>query len=904
MVKSPYKEVDALVTIEREGILDKKWVHLQGTADKIVLPIKKEYLPNVFVSVMLIKGRVAPLAFDDQGNDITKPSFKIGYVNLSVSPQQNHLSVNVNPTQENYRPQDSVSVKIKIPALANKEYASEALVMAVDEGVLLLSRYKTPDLFNLFYSERSLCVLTAESRLSIIGERNYGEKGKNRGGGGGFNPELLSSLTGIKPRGVFKTCAYFNPRVIFDKNGETTITFKLPDNLTTFRIMAVAHSAMGEFGSGDAKIKVNKDLMLRPQLPRFVRCNDVFKAAVYAENRTSSSGQLSTTFNALHCTKVEPTTAQKTLERNQSSFFSFSATAPSNPDSVTFTFSGCLGTATDAVEISIPCIFEHQIETVAQRGNTEDKAIQKLLVPENTFEKSGKIETRVSSTALVGLGDGVTYLFEYPYACLEQRTSCVLPLLLFEDMVRAFGINTLKNNDAASVIREYLVSLDKFATPEGGFDYWSPARHASPFVSAYAMLAMIKAEKKGFSVDTRLKKNVSEYLKTVINGTVERAKYPYTIYAWNTIEAFICGVLAEDGYYNANTIERLYKQRPWLSTFGKVFLYRAIALGKGNTQIRLDLRTDIENSLKLEAATAFLAEPETDGLAWVHPSSVRSTAAMLLVFLESDNNYTHADKVVNWLMQQQKNGRWNSTQENLYAFWAMATYFNLYEKAEPDFKAKVKIDGASWFEELFKGRESKQLTHFKNLGDFKPGKECSIEFGKEGPGRLYYELRMAYAPKSTLPSRDEGFSIDRTYTTLVGKKILPTEFKNGEYVIATITVTTPRERNFVVVNDPIPAGCEIIDPKISVANKSVIQQVESMNMKKDFANWWGSWTYTEYRDQRCLLFADYMTPGKHTFAYALRTIVSGQFSLPAPYVEAMYNPEIFGRGEESIAHIQ
>jgi uncharacterized protein YfaS (alpha-2-macroglobulin family) len=277
---------------------------------------------------------------------------------------------------------------------------------------------------------------------------------------------------------------------------------------------------------------------------------------------------------------------------------------------------------------------------------------------------------------------------------------------------------------------------------------------------------------------------------------------------------------------------------------------------------------------------------------------------MLAVFLESDAPYSHADKVVNWLMQQQKKGRWNSTQENLFAFWAMAAYFNRYEKAQPDFKAKVKIDGASWFEELFKGRESKQLTHSKSLADFKPGKECSIEFGKEGSGRLYYELRMAYAPKTPLPSRDEGFSIDRTYTTLDGKKILPSQFKNGEYVIATITVTTPRERNFIVVNDPIPAGCEIIDPKMAAADKSVIQQVETMNRRNDCADWWGSWTHVEYKDQRCLLFSDYMAPGKHTFAYALHTIVSGQFSLPAPSVEAMYNPELFGRGEETVANIQ
>jgi uncharacterized protein YfaS (alpha-2-macroglobulin family) len=902
MVKSPYKEADALVTVEREGILDKQWVRLRGTADRIVLPVKKEFLPNVFVSVMLIKGRLAPLAFDERGDDLSKPSFKMGYVKLSVNPKQNNLGVKVSPQRDKYRPQDSVSVKIAIPALAGRKYGSEALVMAVDEGVLILSRFKTPDPFAFFYRERALCVATAESRLSVIGQRNYGEKGKNRGGGGGFNPDLLASLTGIKPRGTFKTCAYFNPRVIVDKNGEAAVSFKLPDNITTFRIMAIAHTAMGEFGSGEAKITVNKNLMVRPQLPRFARCGDSFKAAAFVENRTSQAGELSAALLARNAAISGPAAVQVKMEKDQTNRLSFPTAAPPVPDSMTFTFSGRLGAETDAVELSIPCIFERRLETVAQRGTTEDKDRQKVVIPENTWERLGKVETRGSSTALVGLGDGVNYLFEYPYGCLEQRTSCVLPLLLFEDMVRAFGIKTLKNGDAASVIREYLASLEKYRTPEGGFDYWSPAMHTSPFISAYAMLAMIKAKKKGYAVDAQLKKGCRNYLEGVLNGTIDPRRFPYPEDAWLTTEAFICGVLAEDGYYDANTIERLYKRVSGISTFGQIFLFRAVALGNGSPDIGKGLRTVIENSLKLEAAAAFLAEPMEGG--WIHTSSVRSTAAMLIAFLEAEGSCRHADKMVNWLMQQQRQGRWKSTQENLYSFWALAEYFNRYEKAEPDFKAQVKIDGASWFEELFKGRRSDQIARVRGLDEFKAGKECFLEFSKSGRGRLYYELRMSYAPKAALPKRDEGFGVERSYASMDGKKIDPGRLKNGEYVIVTVTVTTPRDRNFVVVNDPIPAGCEIVDPGAASADKSVVRLVEGKNAYHSDGDWWGSWNHTEYRDQRCLLFADFMTAGAHSFTYALRTIVSGTFYVPAAYAEAMYNPEIFGRGEECTAIVE
>ena len=122
--------------------------------------------------------------------------------------------------------------------------------------------------------------------------------------------------------------------------------------------------------------------------------------------------------------------------------------------------------------------------------------------------------------------------------------------------------------------------------------------------------------------------------------------------------------------------------------------------------------------------------------------------------------------------------------------------------------------------------------------------------------------------------------------------------------MATITVTTPRERSFVVVNDPVPAGCELVDPKIAVANKQVVRKVEAVNAKNTLSTWWGTWNHIEYRDQRCLLFADYLTPGTHTFVYALHPIVAGTFTTPAPAVEEMYNPEIFGRGEECLVRIE
>ena len=210
LVKSPYPHSRALVTLEREGVLA-RWLTTVDGAGFIDVPLTEKHLPNVFVGVMLVQGRSGEDKFSDSGEDIAKPVAKFGYATLTVSPAGRRLKIKLTPDKTQYRPRETVvSVALRTVDESGRGVPSEVTVFAVDEGVLSLTGYATPDSIQSFYGARPLMWSTPRIRAPhILGQRSYGEKGENRGGGGGGKP----GLDGIDLRSRFVPTAYWNPTV-------------------------------------------------------------------------------------------------------------------------------------------------------------------------------------------------------------------------------------------------------------------------------------------------------------------------------------------------------------------------------------------------------------------------------------------------------------------------------------------------------------------------------------------------------------------------------------------------------------------------------------------------------------------------------------------------------------------
>ncbi len=240
---SPFTDAEAWITVEREGLLEQRRLRIASGTTTLKLPVTEAFAPNVFVSIVVARGRSAPPGpLDDPG----RPTIRVGYAELRVTPEQKRLAVSVAPLAKEYRPGDTARVALEVRDAAGKGHKSEVTLWAVDEGVLALTGYRTPDPLDLLYRPRGLGMRLASTLTTVAPQVPEGEKGKRAPGGGG-GADAADIL-----RSRFQTTAFFLGSVVTDAAGRATAAARLPDNLTTFRLMAVAVTEADRFGKGES----------------------------------------------------------------------------------------------------------------------------------------------------------------------------------------------------------------------------------------------------------------------------------------------------------------------------------------------------------------------------------------------------------------------------------------------------------------------------------------------------------------------------------------------------------------------------------------------------------------------------------------------------------------------------
>lgn len=941
LVKSPYQEVDALVTVEREGVIDHWITKLHGSADSINIPIKKEYLPNVYVSVILIKGRIGVNMFSEDKQDIGKPAFKIGYINLPVSPAEKRLSINIKPSGETFKPGSIVSADIEVKDSNGKGVISEVSVAVVDEGVLNLINYNIPDPFDIFYAMRPLSVTTAETRHHIIGQRVYGEKGGGGGAGdeSGYQP-LTYSMSDL--RKDFRYTAYWLPAVMTNADGKTQISFKLPDSITSYRIMAVANTLSSSFGSGKTVIKAKKPLMLSPVLPRFIRVNDEIEAGVMVYNYTDHQIDVNLQAVAQGLTIKGESTGKYTIPSGDMKLVRFTYTAPAIPASATITFVAkeSNGSESDGVSVTIPIVKANPKETVGFFGNTDNKALEKVKIPDT----QGSLSISMTSTALSGLSGIVEYLFEYPYGCLEQTVSRILPMILFGDTVDSFGLPTIPGGKYREVVQTNLDKIKLFQKYDGSFGIWQDSRYSDPYISAYTVFTLIEAQKHGYRIDQSVLDKGLEYMKAVLRQT---STYPYSEYELNTVKCFALYTLSDKGMYDPSYAQYLYERRESLPFFARAYLLMAIADAKGNEAMQAELKRELMNGLVFEGGIAHIEEPAQFNSYWLFSSDARSTAAVLMAIMKSseiknaatDESFSKKvmDKLskvaflkkfvktegtqeakaidktqdsivismVRWLSEKAKGGRWRSTQENLFVFWALGTYSTLYEAEIPNFTASTDMGNGIKYDTKFAGKSLKVNKKELPLTLFKPQEMVNVNIKKAGDGMLFYKLQMDYVPKGVLPPLNEGIGIVKSYYTLDGKPVTSNTFKLGDIYRVDVQLTTDHERSYVVMESLLPSGFEAINTSFATESQTAANTLNDDATQDEMYGWWYSpFNKVEMWDDRIVVFSNYLPQGTSTYSYLVRATIPGRFYIPPDHAEMMYYPEIFGRTSGSNLEIK
>jgi len=894
LIKSPFETSTVLITIERENVIWSKVIRLKGNADTVKIPVTRDFMPNVYTNVIILKERTG-LKWDEEGNDIGKPEFYSGYKEIKIDASENELKVNISSDQKSYEPGQKVTLEIQVTDKKGKPVESEVCLSVVDKGVLNLVGYELPNPYDFFWRKRPLDVKTVSTLNDVLGRKKFQEKGEIPGGGVGASP-----FGSVVIRKKFKESAYYSAFINTDKKGKAKISFHLPENLTIFKAMAVAGNSGNKFGRGKTDILVKKNIILKPALPDFTRPGDRFSGGVTVTNNSEKELTVSVKVEYENIIKVQEDPDIKEIRlqpgETQPVWYQFEV---DSIKTAKLTFKAVAGDFQDGLYQEVPVRIPKFLEAVANYGRVDKKLVtEQVVVPEETFRELDNIEVTLASSAMVGVKRNFDILQEFPYECLEQKISREYPLLGAGEFLITYGLLEMDREEIKKRVQKLLAIMPEYQHGSGGFKYYPDSPWPSDYLTCYATEFILEAKKKGYRIDKDMLKRAKKYLKKVATIEVD-SKYPYSVNVYLLVQSYAVYVLSMDNILLKDVVNNLFEVRGRIPFSGLAYLIKTLEI-KNNLPKYMQpvLTKTILNKMKDESSMTHFENNREDIVSWwwCHESNVKTTAIVLDTLLHVYGKFPYAEKIARWLTQTTRQKRYMSTQEHIRLFLSFELFFRVFESETPDFVAEVLFNDELKIKEVFTARELKAKENHLPLKQYSPGDKINITIRKEemGKGMLYYLLRVKYFPIGEVEAIDRGFSVEKTYKTLKGRVVKNNNFKAGEKYIVEVKVKTDMERSFVILDDPVPAGLKVLNPRFKT---SVHPDTEKASHDSPWKGYWGNFYRSEYYFDRVEVFADYLRRGIQTWSYLVVATNKGEFMVPNTMVLEMYNPEVFGRNE-------
>ena len=873
LIKSPYqgKGVKALITVERENVISRQVIDIVSNAQPFEVPITSDLIPNAYVSAVIVKPRDGE-TLDKDGNDTGMPGFKIGYTKLKVETSQKVLSMKLDTDKQKYGPGETVTVKIETKDFKGNPVQSEVSLGVVDLSVQAILGFHLPDLVMNFYQERELGVETSQMLTYLLESFKAGSKG----GGGG--PET-------KARSDFKDTAYWNPTILTDAKGQASISFKLPDNLTTWQLLAIGSSKDHLYGSIVHEVIETKKTIVRPLRPRFAVEGDQINVGATVNNFTDQTQNYKVTLDGDGFEMTNKPEQQLTVKPNEMAKILFPITV--NPvKELMLHFKAQGEGAVDEVTESIPVYEFGTPQSVATTGYTEKEVTEKIYIPSAKEARRGTLTTTVSPTLATYLPKGLEYLVKYPYGCAEQTVSSFLPNVAIKSLQNfdAFKIaddKTLEKNISAGMQKLY-----GFQRGDGGFGYWGESTESYPYLTAYIVYAMNMTKNAGYAVDSGVIFRANDYLKNVLRSQDMEKKLDLAT------RAYILYVMAENGNTDLALANNLYEKRADLPLFSRAYL--AMTFGSGAKA--KTLLQEVIDQVKIDARGAHFEEKDEGYWVQTMNTNNRSTAIILQAMIRQTPDQDLIPKIVRYMLDSRQEGHWDTTQSTVASLFALTDFLKDTKELNASYKADVKIDGVSVLTKQFDKKNilSKEevVKAFSDLGE---SKFNDLSLSKEGEGRLYYDISMDYfLTQDKLLPTDQGIGISRDITPLNAAQ---TDVRVQGTYKTKLTITVPEDRNSVAISSPLPAGMEPIDFTIQTNQQ---QLADEINQPKDGEEgyWWSPLWYfnhIEFRDDEIFLYADYLPAGVYEYEYLTRATTAGKFRERPARAWEMYYPETFGQ---------
>ncbi|MGA2612537.1 MAG: MG2 domain-containing protein [Spirochaetia bacterium] len=892
LIKSPVAKGLFLVSIEREGIIERRSVTLEGSAPTVDVPVKEGYVPDFYVFVSTGMPRTKPPAEGPDSPDFGKPRGYSGLVEIPVQTGSRNIHVDIARSKDSYLPGTQASLTVKATWKGKPLEGAEVALVAADRGVLDLIDYHVPSPLDFFYSQGNFPDKVAhyESRDLLLDPVTW--KARDLPGGDEKGEAAPEAGPGVTTRKDFNPTAVFRTGLKTGRDGTVTVTFKLPDLLTRFRATAVA-SKDELFGMGENEILVQNPINVRTALPRRLRVGDSATAGVVLTNLDAKPHSVTISLTAgdpLALKGVARKTAQLDAGATAEVAFDLGALKPGSARLVFDVDSDILR---ERLEDSLTVAAEHVDEAFTVIGKTTNAAREAVVVPSAFLGAPEEgLYLTLDSTIASTLAGAVHFLEIYPYDCLEQVTSKMFARVLFPQL--------------AGDSKADLTTLERFANSDGGFSYWDdPApRRSSYYVSLRVAHLLAVAKDRGFDIPDKLDTDaLLKYLSQGYGKQLDTYLQAYAVYVFSLY-----------GQKEKMKADALAGKGDQIGIFGYGFLGLAYD-GMGERKSAAKILARMKNFVRVGTRTVTLVGTVNDWF-W-YGGNIQAKALLLMLYARLQPDSQLVLGLANDLVTANSSGYFGNTSNAGWVLQAFAEMIRQNKETESNFTAQVKLGDSEVARSSFKGFSKAPFRKQVTAGDLTTaastqtgarnagGTQLPLTLALDGTGTLYYtaELRYAIASEDVEP-RDEGIGMAAEIVDQNGKTIDGTALALGQVYRMKLVFYSSRDRTFVALRAPIPSGAEPIDG--SLVTSQIVKQQADQGASADNGDNTDTgdsgdqevsppdYTSRIY-DSEVRFFFDQLDRGRHEVSFLFRTTTPGSFPTPPVQAELMYQPEVFGR---------
>ncbi len=873
-VRMPFREATALVTVEREGVLSSFVTQLSGKDPVVSVPLDGSYAPNVYVSVLAVRGRVSGFRvwLADLGHrwhlnwlsdmageptalvDLSKPSYRLGIAQIRVGWAAHKLDVAVTTDHPTYHVRQLANVDVVVHAPKNKPLPTDAevAIVGIDEALLQLQPNPSWALLDAMMGERALGVLTSTAQTQVVGKRHYGKKALAAGGGGG---DGASGQT----RSNFQPLLLWRGRVRLDGTGQAHVQVPMNDALSSFRIVAIATAGDDLFGTGEAKVRTVQDLQAFSGVPPLVREGDALSAVFTLRNGSTHALDVTATAATLPAV-LHMGPLHVHLKPGEASQVRWAFTTPMGIPGLVWTLNAVAsdGTTKDsvrAVQIIEPAVPVHVLQATLSQLGAAGLGMP-IMLPKDAIAGRGGVSVALSSS-IAGSLDGVKeYMREYPFTCLEQQTSKAI----------ALNDKTMWSGIAGSLP----IYLDR----DGLVRYFPDERmEGSDTLTAYVLSITHAA---GYPIPDEARARMIAGLTAYVDGRLER----HTWAIENRTERRLAAIeaLSRYGAAKPGMVDALAVDTPRLPTSALLDWISILDHLPGiadATKKKADAEAIFRSRLDFQGTSMAFTSVGSDYLWWLMVSNDENAVRAVDLFADNISWKDDIGRMLRGTIFRQEHGHWDSTPANAWGALAVRHFMASHEAVPVNGQTQVTL-GSSSRTQSWPAKNPAPLQLPWPVGTGK----LNINHVGDGQPWAIITSRAALPLKQPLNS---GYKVSKIITPV--QVAVKGRYSAGDVVRVTLTIEAAAERNWVVVDDPVPGGATIIGAN---ANQSAL-----LGTKASSGDGTATPAFVEQRQAGYRAYYSYPPAGTFSTEYVMRLNAAGTFNLPPTRVEALYTPEAF-----------